>query len=540
MRILEALAVVWLVGGLAGCPGGADDDVADDDVGDDDAGDDDTGDDDTGDDDTGDDDTGDDDTAPDPEWSCADGLSVAVSPLPTTVADVLHVDVTGDQGYVHVGLDGTGPGGEPVSGTFDDVVDHSGDGSGPWTWYYVHGGLHEGRYDWSFTADKGQTWLCDVSVWVVADTGDDDTGDDDTGDDDTGDDDTGDDDTGDDDDSVGPPPDNPFGIGLVGPGNTEQWDWTAALAGRGGHVKLIFPGIQLGMTQPPQEWIDAVNGVYARDLVPVIRLQTAWGDTTIRNLSDDPGHMDYHSLAAAFGAVVQALPKRPDWPMVIEVFNEPNLCYEWTCDAGEGWLDYTTMAAEYAALLRDVTDSLHALGDPRIQVINAGYAPGGVVDCECGGIGWNGGITSEDYIAAMEAAVPGVHGQLDGFATHAYPAQGEGWGFFEEYAVCGPGLYYFESELAVLGNPPLRVFVTETGWSVNYAAAGNRQLVADWTLQAWQNDWFPHPNVEAVMPFMLQDGQWEEFAWIDLSGNAYPVFTTIRDWRCSMAFPDPC
>ena len=532
------LALVWTLG----CNGGGGYTADDDTEGDDDVGDDDTGDDDTGDDD--------DSTQPEPDWTCADGLSVHVSPVPTSVVDVLHLDPTGDQGYVHVGMSGTGPGGESVNAEFDGVVDQSGSGTGPWTWHYLHGGLHEGRYDWMFTADKGQTWLCNITVWVGPesgdddtgddDTGDDDTGDDDTGDDDTGDDDTGDDDTGDDDDSVGPPPDNPFGIGLVGPGNATQWDFASELVGRGGHVKLIFPGISLGMTQPPQEWIDAVDEVYARDMVPVIRLQTAWGDTNIRSLSDDGAHMDYHSLAAAFAAVVDGLPKRFDWPMMIEVFNEPNLCYEWTCDPAEGWLQYTTMAAEYASLLRDVTAALHALGDWRIQVINAGYAPGGVIDCECGGNGWTGGITSEDYIAAMEAAVPGVHAALDGFSTHAYPAQGEGWGFFEEYAVCGPGLYYFESEMAAMANPPFPVYITETGWSVNYAAGGDRQLVADWTLQAWQNDWFPHSGIRAVMPFMLQDGAWDEFGWVDTSDNPYPVFTTIRDWRCSMAFPDPC
>ena len=84
------------------------------------------------------------------------------------------------------------------------------------------------------------------------------------------------------------------------------------------------------------------------------------------------------------------------------------------------------------------------------------------------------------------------------------------------------------------------MFNTETGWSVDYAAGGDRNLVADWTLSAWQNDWFYHSQIEAVMPFMLQDGAWDAFAWIDTGNNEYPVFPTIRDWRCSMSFPDPC
>ena len=115
------LALVWTLG----CNGGGGYTADDDTEGDDDVGDDDTGDDDTGDDD--------DSTQPEPDWTCADGLSVHVSPVPTSVVDVLHLDPTGDQGYVHVGMSGTGPGGESVNAEFDGVVDQSGSGTGPWT-----------------------------------------------------------------------------------------------------------------------------------------------------------------------------------------------------------------------------------------------------------------------------------------------------------------------------------------------------------------------------------------------------------------------
>jgi len=337
---------------LAGCPtGGDDDDGADDDGADDDGADDDGADDDGGDDDGGDDDGGDDDTdIPDPEWSCVANFSVVVSPVPPTPDDVLHVDITGDIGHVYVGLDGTAPNGNPVSATLDDVT-----GKGPWTWLWIYAGIHEGRYDWTFTADDGATWLCDITIWVGPPAGDDDTGDDDGGDDDGGD-----DDGGDDDDSVPPPPSNPIGIGLVGPGNSTQWDRASELAGRGGHIKLIFPGMTLGMGGPPQEWIDATNAVYARQLVPVIRMGPPWGQMNIRDLSDDPGHMDYSSFAQSYANVVAGLPKLPGWPIVIEVHNETNLCYEWECDPGDGWLHYTTAAAEYAAFLRDVSRAASA------------------------------------------------------------------------------------------------------------------------------------------------------------------------------------
>jgi len=347
-------------------------------------------------------------------------------------------------------------------------------------------------------------------------------------------------------DPSGGPPANPFGIGLVGPGNGSQWDRAAELSGRGGHIKLIFPGVVAGMAAPEAGWVTAVDEVYARDLVPVIRVVPPWGNRNLRDSSDDDSHMSYTGLAAAYAAVVGGLPRRAGWPLVIEVHNEPNLCYEWECnpanapahpDVPDGWMHYTHTAAEYAAFLRDVTAALRAIGDSRIEITNGGLAPGGAVSCQCGGDGFTAGITSREFLQAMEAAVPGVHAALDGFASHSYPAEGEGWGFFVAYAQAGPGLHYYQTELSTLGLD-LPVYMTETGWTVENGAS--REQVADWTVSAWQHDWFPADGIAAVMPFMLQDGSWNNFAWIDGGGSPYPVFDAVRAWRCGMAFPDPC
>jgi hypothetical protein len=87
-------------------------------------------------------------------------------------------------------------------------------------------------------------------------------------------------------------PANPFGIGLVGAGNTLDWDRTVELTGAGGHIKLIFAGVSPGMTSAPQEWIDAIHASYARDLVPVVRIGPGWGQMNIRDHSDDAEHLD--------------------------------------------------------------------------------------------------------------------------------------------------------------------------------------------------------------------------------------------------------
>jgi len=242
--------------------------------------------------------------------------------------DTLTVEVSADTGYVWIGME--------VDGYADSLGGVEISGSGPYTWTYGYRVTGPGWLVFTFTADEGATPICEGEVFAKGEIEEPppDTGTTDPG----------------------LPPDNPVGIGLVGPGNEDQWDRAAELSGPGGHIKLIFPGMVPGMSGAPAEWIEAVRQVQARDLVPVIRLNPPWGETDIRHWSDDAAHRSYTGYAASFAAVVSDLPLREGWPLWLEVLNEPNLCYEWTCDGSDrSSLDYETIAAEYASLLRDVT-----------------------------------------------------------------------------------------------------------------------------------------------------------------------------------------
>ena len=165
--------------------------------------------------------------------------------------------------------------------------------------------------------------------------------------------------------------------------------------------------------------------------------------------------------------------------------------------------------------------------------------------CECVGAGEGGfeaGNTSRDFLAAMERGVPGIFSKLDAFASHAYPAEGEGWGFFVPYDRAGPGLRYFETELSTIGRPDLPVLMTETGWPREFHGTGyaSADQQATWTVQAYENVWLTHPNILAIMPFILQDGgSWDGFAWVDAVGNPRPVFGAVRDLRCR-SIPGRC
>jgi hypothetical protein len=340
-------------------------------------------------------------------------------------------------------------------------------------------------------------------------------------------------------------PENRFGIGLVGPGNAGQWDLTRDLVGDGGHIKLIFPGVDLGMSGVPADWVDAIRECDDRNLVSVVRIGPPWGDRYVRNMSDGGGFTAYTQLAEKYRMVAEAalLHVSPGRPLYFEIHNEPNLCYEWDChaaeapdhpDAPDGWMHYSDMAREYAFFLRDVAAALHAVGDARLKVANGGLAPGGVVTCQCDGDGFTGGITALDFMAAMESAVPGIWGMLDAWATHSYPASGLGYGFFDTYANSGPGLHFFEHELSATGRD-LPVLITETGWTIQHESFNwTRDQVAGWTVDAYNGVWLVHPSIEAVMPFMLQDAGWDNFAWVAVDGTPYPVYNAVRDLRLSL------
>lgn len=338
--------------------------------------------------------------------------------------------------------------------------------------------------------------------------------------------------------------DNPFGIGLVIPGNQQQLDLAANLAGARGGVRLTFAGITKDMHDAPAEWKSAVQLSYDRDLVPYVRLGPPWDDRRVRNQSDDAAHVIYGAYAQAYADTVASLPTREGWPLYVEVHNEPNLCYEWACDPGDGndgWLPYETAAAEYAHMLADVADALHGLGDPRIRVLNGGLAPGGTVSCECGGEGFQPGITSIEYIQAMLAAEPGLIAKLDAWASHAYPAEGKGWGFFVPYDGPGgqahTGLVYYQDERAAIG-ADLPVVMTETGWTTELG--GSHEQIASWTVNAYEHVWLADPGIIAVLPFQLMDPNWDAFSWADGGGNPRPVYTAVRALRCGLGIGGPC
>jgi hypothetical protein len=135
----------------------------------------------------------------------------------------------------------------------------------------------------------------------------------------------------------------------------------------------------------------------------------------------------------------------------------------------------------------------------------------------------------------MRDGVPEVFDRIDGFASHSYPASGEGFGFFVPFDAAGPGLHVFERELEVIDRA-LPVYMTETGWCVPGSrcpgGVGSRDDVAGWTARAYRDVWMPDERIVSIMPFMLRDAAWTDFEWVRPDGTPQPVFTEVRSLRC--------
>ena len=174
-------------------------------------------------------------------------------------------------------------------------------------------------------------------------------------------------------------------------------------------------------------------------------------------------------------------------------------------------------------------------------MLNGALAPGGVQSCDCGTTNFVPGTLADAFLGYMDAAVPGVFDKIDAFASHSYPASGEGWGFFPPYDQAMTGLKYFEKELAAIGKPAMKVLITETGWTIQHESWNHsRNQVGDWTVQALQDVWLTHPNILGFTPFILRDGAWDNFAWARADGSTYPVYDKVRAYRCAQPGAQNC
>ncbi len=296
---------------------------------------------------------------------------------------------------------------------------------------------------------------------------------------------------------------NPFGIHTMmhDCGNLAlHLEGAKSLIGNGGYVTQLFYGLDATTTGPSQCAVNFVSEAYARNLIPILRLEGHFANGVWQ--APDPGpDGDYSEVAQGFANFVAGLPRRDTNPLYIQVWNEPDLWIEWSGSPNAG---------RYARFFVAVSRAIRQLGDGRIRIINGALTPG-----------------NPGFIDQM-LQVPGFRDGFDAWSSHCYPYNHPAW-YNNHAGTARYGTYAIDcylQELAVIrryGRSDVKVILTETGYELGSNTFGfegfppiNETNRAGYITSAFADYWQNWPEVIAVTPFELSDisGHWHKFDWL--------------------------
>jgi hypothetical protein len=307
-------------------------------------------------------------------------------------------------------------------------------------------------------------------------------------------------------------PNNYFGAHLlidnVTGRNAQQLRWARHLVGQWGYAKTLFMNIDHNTTGPQKGWIDYVEACYKLELIPVLRLAGRMEkDAWIKPKADSPGN--YAMMAKAIRRVVEGLPRSDKCPLFIELWNEPNLAGEWSGQPNP---------EEYAAFFVQSAKAIHAIGDPRIKVLNGGLA------------------SSPDYAEKLCQAQPDFIRSFDYWACHPYPGNRPPSINHHDHTAPPRSTETFDAyllELDVLKKYGLvnpMVCITETGADLGNGFHTRDEGLpiideynrADYMVRAFR-DYYPMwGEVVAVMPFEFCNESWTRFDWVYPDSGTQP------------------
>ncbi len=299
-----------------------------------------------------------------------------------------------------------------------------------------------------------------------------------------------------------------------------QLDRARDLTGPNGLVKQLVMPLTRETLPDIGCWARFVNEAYDRGLDVILRVQ---GRYTGAFWEPPPaeGAPPYRVIANRYRDFVAAMPRRDGRTLYIQVWNEPNLREEW---------GNRVDPVAYARFFSAVADAVHALGDPRVRVLNAPLAPGGDVNPLA-------------FIDAMVAAVPDVLWKFDAWAAHVYPGNHPPeYNYHDGTAAAGDwatiDTYVLERErLAAWGRPDVPVILSETGYALGFAGFAwqgyppiTEENRAAYMRRAFRDFWSRWPEVRAVAPFELSDpdGRWWIWDWIAPDGTPHAQYTALR------------
>lgn len=292
-------------------------------------------------------------------------------------------------------------------------------------------------------------------------------------------------------------PNNKVGIHILFP---DELPAAAKLVNAGGDWGYVIIPIQSG-DKDLDKWQKFMDQAKQLHVIPIIRLATE-GDYFNTKVWRKPEFSDVLDFANFLGSL--------NWPTknrYIVVYNEVNRGDEY---GGE------PDPADYAQLLSYAVSVFKARSQD-FFIISAGM--------DNAAANGNDAMNEYDYFAKMNQAVPGIFGQIDGLASHAYPNPA--------FAV-PPSVHTDESITSFIyernfihqfTSKDLPTFITETGWSRDEASDAT---IASYFTQAFTTVW-NDPDVIAVTPFLLNAGAgpFQDFSFMKPDGSPSDMYNAI-------------
>jgi len=304
-------------------------------------------------------------------------------------------------------------------------------------------------------------------------------------------------------------PNNKFGmyinasaaqVGEVAPlvnSNGGDWGWVLVPM----DVRQRDPGL----------WQSIFEACKAHHIKPLVQL--------FNNNTCDLNEIDFPGLAGFFNEL--------SWPtkhLYISVFNEVN--------AKDYWCEKLA-PEEYAVVLNTAIDSFKSVNS-NFFLMPAGFNS----SCRSG----PRYLDEEDFLLRMNAAVPGIFGKLDGWATHAYPQPEFSGDFYNPPSWYGvrDQIENYKWEMGLLqrhfGVSGLPIFITETGWAHSEGSMPKKEykhssVTARYFDDAYRNHWLPVNQIVAILPFVWYKTDAPNFNWKRDDGSFYSQYDVV------MGFP---
>lgn len=320
---------------------------------------------------------------------------------------------------------------------------------------------------------------------------------------------------------------NKFGIHISGPQDLNNaQELVNSNGGDWGYVTAVIPEND----KNADKWQDFFNSCREKHLIPIIRIATEpvgdiWKKPTPESLNSWVDFLD-----------------NLNWPIknrYVVIFNEPNHTKEWGGKINP---------AEYAKILEKAIQVFKTKNQD-FFILNAGLdqaAPNSPTTME-----------EQKFLTQMNMEIPGIFQNLDGWVSHSYPNHGFIGKPWETGKASVKGYVWELSLLKKNFNvqKELSVFITETGWPHSLGLTIKNkygrlipvaekfykpEITAQYLEQAFNNIWLKDEKVLAVTPFILNYPAipFDNFSWMDKTGNYYPQFDKIKDMPKLTGKPD--